>query len=201
MNGGKPSVKKIKTLFVRDFGSPGNPITTEIEPTCLWAVGGDVRPTRKWDGTATMVRKGVLYKRLDVKKGKTPPADFESCERDDTTGHHFGWVPVKFDLPENKWYRAAWERPAAPSVDGTYELCGPHFQANPEGFEVDTFVPHGVEEVDFHFSGDPASAYAEVKGFLEAVDVEGIVFYHADGRRTKIKKVDFGLKRGKAARG
>jgi hypothetical protein len=34
-----------------------------------------------------------------------------------------------------------------------------------------------------------------LREFLAAHDVEGVVFHHPDGRKAKIKKRDFGLKR------
>lgn len=47
------------------------------------------------------------------------------------------------DIPADKWYCAAWDAIGGDLPDGTYELCGPHFQTNPESFPFDTFIPHG----------------------------------------------------------
>ena len=75
--------------------------------------------------------------------------------------------------------------------DGTYELCGPKVQGNPEQLETHTLIKHGCETLlvpDLSFEG--------IKSFLENHDIEGIVFHHkSDDRMCKIRKSDFGLRR------
>jgi hypothetical protein len=183
-------MKKIPSLFKRDFNGDPSRVTTEIEPSCAWALT-EGRPTRKWDGTATMVRAGHLFKRYDAKHGKVAPAGFEPCqEADPVTGHRPGWLPVG-NGPEDKWFLAAFE--SSPMMaDGTYELCGPHFQTNPERFEVDTFVPHGARVLEHPFLTPPRS-FETIKAFLVETKIEGIVFWRDNGEMTKIKRCDFGL--------
>ena len=78
-------------------------------------------------------------------------------------------------------------------VDGTYELCGPKIQGNPENLKDHVLIPHGkeiIEITDFSFEA--------FKALLtdQNVNIERIVFHHiSDGRMCKIRKKDFGVKR------
>ena len=67
-------------------------------------------------------------------------------------------------------------RPFEVFPDGTYELCGPKLQGNPEGFAEHTLVRHGTEVVD------PPRTWDGLRDFLASYDGEGIVFHHPDGR-------------------
>lgn len=129
---------------------------------------------------------------------KPAPEGWEPAEETPNahTGHWPGWVLVTADDPSSKWHWAAWEawhdgRQSSlghPSIvpDGTYELCGPHFQGNPEGFEEDVFIPHGVDVVH------APRTFDELRDFLGArPHMEGIVWHHDDGRMVKIKRGDF----------
>lgn len=178
-------MKKISSLFVRDWNGPDKGIVTrEINPECSWVVAGEGTATRKRDGTACLVRGGRLLRRYDAKHGKTPPPDFEPCgDADPVTGHRPGWIPVG-DGPQDRWYHDA----PMPSEDGTYELCGPKFQTNAEGLAAHTFFRHGGEVlVDAPRDFDGLSAY------LAAARIEGIVWHHQDGRMAKIKAKNFGV--------
>src|SRR4029077_8533523 len=80
--------------------------------------------------------------------------------------------------------------------DGTYEVCGPHFQSNPEGFEEDILVGHGRHFLD----GGPNRELdvltpKNLRQWFLGRDIEGIVWHHSDGRMAKIKKSDLNLKR------
>lgn len=80
-----------------------------------------------------------------------------------------------------------------PLRDGTYELCGPKVNGNPEGLDKHAFIPHGKDVLDFTFSGgDP---YDEVKAWLSTRDIEGIVWWNDGNPVAKIKKRDLGLER------
>jgi hypothetical protein len=72
--------------------------------------------------------------------------------------------------------------------DGTWELVGPHFQANPYGLEKDELWAHGCP-----FDDPVPRSFAEIREFLQAHAVEGIVWHHPDGRMVKIKAKDFGI--------
>lgn len=187
-------MKKIPTLFVREF-LPHRQIKTtdQITPGCEWALNGEGVATRKLDGTCTMVQDGRLYKRYDAKNGKPIPPNAVPCqpEADPITGHLPCWVPVSEDDPADKWFVAAFQA-AGPMADGTYELCGPHFNANPEHLEQDTFFRHGdivLSDVPRDFEG--------LRAYLVANNMEGIVFHRGNGEMCKVKRRDFGIPWGR----
>ena len=185
-------MRKIPCVFERDSTDLRH-VTEIVNPLCQWVINGEGVATRKWDGTACRVFEGRLYRRYDAKKGKTPPSNFEPCQEPDLiTGHWPGWIPVG-DGPQDQWYRAAWDA-AKPMRSGTYELCGPHFQSNPEKFCTDVLIPHG----DQCFS-DVTRTFEGLRQFLDLHRplIEGLVFHHPDGRMAKIRRVDFGLSWGK----
>src|SRR5262249_54006946 len=135
------------------------------------------------------------------------PPGFEPCEAepDPATGHYPGWVPVG-EGPEDRWFReatcsvravdgryAVLGRPyGEPGVapDGTYELCGPKVQGNPDGFWSHVLVPHGKTVLS-----DCPRAFEGLRDYLAGRDIEGIVWHHRDGRMCKLKGKDFGHKR------
>lgn len=183
-------MQKIPSLFKRNYDTD-RLVYDEVVEGCEWVLTDEgVRATRKWDGTACLVQDGKLFKRYDAKKGKRPPPDFLPTETapDPITGHWPGWVPVK-DRPEDCWHNEAWQD--SPLPNGTYELCGPHVNGNPEHFRYDALVPHGQ-----HLLENFPKTFEEIRGYLATHDIEGIVFWHPDGRMAKIKARDFGIKRG-----
>lgn len=207
-------MKKIISLYQRNYDGD-RLVRDEVVPVAEWVLAGEGRATRKYDGTCCMVRDGKLYKRLDVRPGKTPPPDFEEEQHDETTGKRFGWVPVG-DGPEDKWHRDAFDRgnvgylsnpqsidPTPP--DGTYELLGPKVQGNSEGFnpaDHHVLVMHGYESyVDRPLADSVPRDFEGLRRWLSEHDWEGIVWHHPDGRMVKIKAKDFGLKRPSASRG
>jgi hypothetical protein len=188
-------MKKIPTLFERDWKGDKSRVTSEVNPTALWVFSEPCRATRKFDGTAVMLRNDILYCRFDAKNGKTPPANFEPAqpEPDEETKHWPGWVPAGND-PQYQWQQKAFEfskEHALLDGDGTYEAVGPHFQGNPEHYAVDCLVKHGAEELP-----DAPKYFNELAEWFKGRDIEGIVWHHADGRMAKIKAKDFGVRRG-----
>ena len=185
-------MKKIPTVFQRDWegtlGPPARFVLNEPHPDCGWVFAGEGVATRKYDGTACLVRDGQLYKRLELRSDKVVPDNFELADNDEETGKRVGWVPVG-NGPEDKWHREAFT-PGPSWEDGTYELIGPKVQGNPEGSELHRLVKHS-----------DAPQYIIPTGFddmfdaLLLLDIEGIVWHHPDGRMAKIKKKDFGLAR------
>lgn len=192
-------MKKIPSIFKRDFS--GNPkfVTREIDPNCQWVIDGEGIATRKWDGTACLIKDGKLYKRYDAKNGKKPPEEFIPCQNPDTITRHWpGWLPVG-EGPEDKWFRLAFSTNnfIPQKEDGTFELCGPHFQSNPEKLHSDFFIKHGycgAEKLP-----DPARNYEAFKEYFKDKDLEGIVYHHPDGRMAKVKKSDFNYAEDKNA--
>ena len=194
-------MKKIISLFQRNYDGD-RLVRDEVVPGAEWVLAGEGVATRKYDGTCCMVRAGKLYKRFDAKHGKTPPAGFEPAQdADPITGHWPGWIPVG-DGPEDRWHREAFantgspDKPAGIDVglpDGTYELCGPKVQGNPEGFPKHVLIPHGAFNLP-----DVGRTFPEIRALLETLTVEGIVWHHPDGRMVKIKRKDF-FKKSKVA--
>jgi hypothetical protein len=76
--------------------------------------------------------------------------------------------------------------------EGTYELIGPKVLGNPERVEAHTLVPHGAEVLT-----DVPRDFAGVRAYLESHEIEGVVFWRAQGDpdcdMVKIKRRDFGL--------
>lgn len=183
-------MKKIPTLFVRDFEhSHGKYVTSEVNPGCEWVIAGEGRATRKFDGTCVLVRDGVLYKRREFKDGAKVPERFEEADYDETTGKHVGWVPVDPSDKGDRWYGEAWSFEVSTwgdPADGTYELCGPKVQGNPEQFDQHVLVAHGREEIT-----DLPRDFNGLRTWLAESNFEGIVWHHPDGRMAKLKRRDF----------
>lgn len=183
-------MKKIITLFKRDY-TTDHLVTNEVNEGAEWVINGEGIATQKFNGTACLVRNDKLYKRYDAKHGKIPPADFEPCQDapDPITGHWPGWVPVT-NKPEDKYHREAFEcfKNCPCDTDGTYELCGPMINGNPEGFEGHVLWRHGCSVYV-----DCPRTFDGLKGWLKGKNIEGIVWHHPDGRMVKIKKTDLGL--------
>jgi hypothetical protein len=182
-------VKKIPTIFERDWNGDRSRVVDTPHPDCGWVFAGEGVATRKLDGTCCMIRSDKLYKRRELRKGEgVAPEGFEYADFDSETGKTVGWVPVG-DSPEDRWHRAAFaEERRWP--DGTYELIGPKVQGNPEGSAGYQLIQHGMIAED-----DVPRTFEGLKAWFAGKDIEGIVFHHPDGRMAKIKLRDFGLKR------
>lgn len=188
-------MKKIISLFKRNYDGD-HLVRSEVVEGAEWVLNGEGVPTKKIDGTCCLVRENRLYKRFEVKPGKTPPPDFEPAnEVDLTTGKQQGWVPVG-EGPEDRFHREAMYNACYPP-DGTYELVGPKIQGNPEGFTSYELIPHSAYSALLRLSDDVPRDFEGIKRFLSTHDIEGIVWHHPDGRMVKIKTKDFGLKRSK----
>ncbi len=182
-------MQKIISLYQRNYDGD-RLVRDEIVPGAEWVLAGEGEATRKYDGTCCMIEGGKLWKRYDLKPGKTPPAEFQPAQEEDTTtGKRPGWVPVGGG-PEDAYHREAIE--AAPALlDGTYELLGPKVQGNPERSDVHYLLAHWSAEV----LADCPRNFDGIRAYLEAHNIEGIVWHHPDGRMVKIKGKDFGIKR------
>ena len=186
-------MKKIISLFQRNYDGD-RLVRDEVVPGAEWVVAGEGIATRKYDGTCCMVRDGSLYRQHTLKAGRTPPPGFEAVtEVNPTTGKQEGWVPVG-DGKEDRWHREAWQQVSPVIFDGTYELCGPKVQGNPERLSRHVLIAHGHPHYKEVFRDAPRT-YTELKAWFVGRDIEGIVWRHRDGRMVKIKKRDFGLKR------
>lgn len=187
-------MKKIPTMFVRDEGPGPRLVLDQVAPGCEWVVAGEGVATRKFDGQCCSFIAGSLYKRREVREGHSVPEDFFVQDVDRRTKKIVGWVPVG-DGPEDTYFREALKTwidiwPAGPR-EGTYELCGPKVEKNREGLESHQLIPHGDETC----YPEPPRTFDGLRQYLSETLIEGIVFWHPDGRRAKIKARDFGMKR------
>jgi len=182
-------MKKISTLYKKDPERLSR-VSNEINPENSW-VFSNVYATRKYDGTASAIIDGEVYKRYDVKKGREVPVGAIPCqEPDEITGHHPHWVKCSREDNSDRYHLEAMDNNPG-LADGTYELCGPKVQGNPEKLAKHTLVKHGADRLeikDLSFDG--------LREYLTTEDIEGIVFHEIDGdRMCKIRKSDFGIKR------
>lgn len=181
-------MRKISTLFKKDPNDLSR-VINEVNPEHEWVFRGEGIATQKFDGTACAILNGTLYKRYDVKKGRTVPDGAIPCqEADPVTGHHPHWVACNRSNPEDKYHFEALDT-ALDISEGTYELIGKKINGNKDGFDAHTLIKHGSVPLylkDLSFDG--------IKEFLSGLHIEGIVFHHTDGRMAKIRRSDFGLK-------
>lgn len=184
-------MKKIPTIFERDWNGNKSRVVNIIHPGCEWVLAGEGMATRKIDGTCCLVRGGKLFKRRELRNGEKLPPLFEVTDTDSATGKTTGWVPVACG-PDDKWHREAFQN--EPHLDdGTYELIGPKIQGNPENVTTHHLVKHGsglagaIENAPRTFDA--------LRSWMNGQRIEGLVFHHEDGRMAKIKLRDFGIKR------
>src|SRR5262249_34986298 len=103
------------------------------------------------------------------------------------------YVPASRDDPADRYLFEAFGS-AAGWEDGIYEALGPKIQGNPERYERHTLVRVVPIDARLVLEGVPRT-FEGLRAFLAGHDIEGVVFHHLDGRKAKIKKRDFGLKR------
>ena len=186
-------MKKIISLFQRNYDGD-RLVRNEIVEGAEWVIQGEGVPTQKLDGTCCMVKDKKLYKRYEIKKGKTPPTDFlPATDVDNITGKQQGWRPVG-EGNEDRWHREAflvtYDTVKVNELDTTYELIGEKIQGNPEKIQGHKLLIHGSKvliDVPRDFKG--------IRNYLKDKDIEGIVWHHPNGKMVKIKKKDFGFKR------
>ena len=184
-------MKKIPCLFKRDWSKKGRPLLDEVLEGSEWVINGEGVATKKYDGTCCLIEKGIFYKRYTLKNGKKPPLDFvPATEVDKITGKQFGWRPVTVKDKYHMEGLALLMYFDHCKKEGTFELCGPKIQGNPEKKDNHILIKHGhsiLRRVPRDFDN--------LKKYLANNDMEGIVWHHPDGRMVKIKGVDFGINR------
>jgi hypothetical protein len=194
-------MKKIPTLFRRDPDNMAR-VLPELNPGCEWVLHGEGTPTRKYDGTCVLItaEDGDIraYGRREVKPGKPTPDGFIEVDHDPVTGKRVGWVRASLGDKANRWLAEALGD--LPFTPGTYELCGPRINGNPEGFDHHVLIPHGRDQIPFApLPHNPAAAHTQLELELRAIPIEGIVWHHPDGRMAKLKRRDYGISRGRGA--
>lgn len=184
-------MRKIPTLFVRDWD--GNPkyVTREPNPECAWVFAGEGVPTVKWDGTCVMLDdQGAWWARREVKPDKQPPMGFVEIAADAETGKTIGWEPVE-QSGFARWHADAL-RSHQTVQPGTYELLGPKINGNPDGFDGHVLMPHGWAPLRMREDAKTAPRdYVGLATWLAERPYEGIVWHGPEGRMAKIKKKDF----------
>jgi hypothetical protein len=178
-------MRKIPTLFKRDPATNLRYVTSEVNPGCDWVLAGEGVATRKFDGTCCMLdTDGRWWARREVKPGKSwPDGWIQVGEPDPETGKSVGWEPVE----QSSHYKAFLDADL-PDVPGTYELCGPKVNGNPEQMRGHVLVPHGGFDLFAHAG---PRTYDTLSEYLAGSPFEGIVWHHPDGRMAKLKKRDF----------
>ncbi|MGW2839623.1 hypothetical protein ACWCWD_17675 [Streptomyces sp. NPDC001493] len=195
-------MRKIPTLFLRDFTTRPAGVLPEVTPGCDWVLAGEGVATRKYDGTCVRVDgAGDWWARREVRAGRAAPPGFVPLSTDPATGKTVGWEPVAL----SSFAKFHAEALAAGGVrewpPGTYELIGPRINGNPERSGEHRLVEHATaERLDvavLTFEG----VRARVLALASADGCEGIVWHHPDGRMAKIKARDFPDAGGRTARG
>lgn len=181
---------KIKSLFQRNYDGD-RLVRNEVVPGSEWVASGEGTATRKWDGKAVRILDGVVYVRYDAKKGRTPPPGFEPCQPapDPETGHWPGWIK---ESGKNLAFIQQFMNKGI--SNGTYEFCGPTIGTrhgpNPENLDTHVLVLHGTDVIE-----NCPRDYEGLKKYLSENLIEGIVWWHEDGRMVKIKAHDFGIRK------
>jgi hypothetical protein len=185
-------MKKIPSLFCRNHDTSGL-VRNEVTPGCEWVIAGEGVATRKYDGACCMFRGGRFFKRRSLSPTDLIPPGFEPATDLDPMTHRIqGWVPVSEDAREDCYFREARRALKETPADGTYELCGPMVQGNPEKFKTHVLVRHGIDILD-----DCPREYHALREYLSGRDIEGLIWVHPDGRMVKLKGCDFGRINGR----
>lgn len=179
-------MKKIPTLFQRDPEDRAH-VLPIVNPECQWVLDGEGVATVKWDGTCVMLdASDDWWARREVKSGKTPPAGWVEVDADDTTGKRVGWEPIG-QSPFAKFHTEALRQ--FDGTPGTYELVGPKINGNPGNFQVHELIKHGEDQVQLPRTFDDLRFELTERWHLYRL--EGVVWWHPDGRRAKLKAKDF----------
>jgi hypothetical protein len=190
-------MKKMSTLFKVEYHKKGEPgiISNEVRPENSWVFedSNNVIATVKFDGTAAMIKDGIIFKRYDAKRGKIPPLGAIPCDEfpDPISGHWPHWVECSENNPNDKYFIEVFNTGIS-FENGTYELCGEKIGNNAEKVQGFKLFKHGGSTLP-----SLVFSFECIKEYLanDLNDVEGIVFHHIDGRMCKIRKGDFGFKR------
>lgn len=185
-------MRKIPTLFERDRETNLKYVKNVVHPGCEWVLAGEGEATRKYDGTCVMFDDIQWWARREIKPGKQPPSNFVAIETDENTGKTVGWEPAD-QSGFARWLVEAVEGDAPPAgwTSGTYELCGPKINGDPEHFTRHVLIKHADAET---FNLPPRLDFRCLQRSLTDLNRyghEGIVWHHPDGRMAKLKRRDF----------
>lgn len=189
------STRKMTALF--DIDRVNHVGTDVVNEQSSWVFTEPAVATVKRDGTGVVITEdNEVFVRRSVKKGKRIPDGFRLAEIDAFTGHMFGVEPVA-----QSGFKGMMDKALLDASDylwpGTYELCGPKINGNPEGLDKPTLIRHGAEVLpvipDMR-TVEPGAAHALLKPIfadLKERGVEGVVWWGADDKRVKLRVKDF----------
>lgn len=210
-------MKKIPTLFMRDHNT--GYVIPELNPKAAWVMEKAYPALRKYDGTCVgnfltvkgevRIHEGVSSGEIENKEDisniwmarhtssgrMSHPENFIEEEFDPVTGKTVGWVPIE----QSSFYKFFLEAHADLENEylGTYELCGPKINGNPEGFKKHKLVFHwsveqlaNIQVLDIH-EMSVEDAYEALKATLSYMPVEGAIFKSPLHGMAKIKRKDF----------
>jgi hypothetical protein len=180
-------MQKISTLFMRD-PQDRRRLTREVHRRCQWVIDGEGVAKRKYDGKCVILDEfGNWWARLEVRPGEEPPPGF--CTIAEDRGIRVGAEPLATS-PWAKYFDEAIELYRPPGSErplpGTYELYGPEINGNPEDVSVHSLVYHS----DAPLLDNSVRSYDSLREYLSDLPYEGIVWFHDDGRKAKIKRRD-----------
>ena len=183
-------MQKIPTLFLRDEANMAR-VTREVNPEAAWVLAGEGTPTRKRDGTNVRIdvwraKRGVYDAALEVWKRRNPTREEKAA------GAEPGYILARREDPADKHiFAAVRETDFADWPEGQWpcEALGPKIQG---GVESDvpclyafSLWPERLPEFPRTFDG--------IRDFLEANEIEGIVWQRENGDMSKVKRRDFSL--------
>lgn len=188
-------MNKIPTALIRDPNNRAK-VLPEITPGCEWVFTGEGVPTRKYDGTCTMLDENEKWwARREVKPGREFPPNFVLVHFDVVTQKNQGWEPIE-QSPFYKFFLEALEY-EEPAEYGTYELVGPKINNNEINwagvkFEKHYLFEHATAQTLKHldFAFPPATVMMVLDRLCKTEGIEGVVWHHPDGRMAKLKGRD-----------
>jgi hypothetical protein len=184
-------MRKIPTVFRRDPEQMSK-VTDEVTEGCEWVLTGDGRATRKYDGTCVMFDGTSWWARREVKPGKAWPEKFWPVDTDEVTGKVVGWMPAE-ESGFHAFLIEAIEHLDIRSrgMEGTYELCGPKINGNPEQLDGHRLIKHSqAERTATLVNAGVYNLKEQVRVLSERFEWEGVVWHHPDGRMAKLKGRD-----------
>lgn len=188
-------MRKIPTVFQRIGTGRGAQLSTLPHPECGWVLAGEGVPTRKYDGTCVALDGDNGWQARRVVKQGPDPDGFQLVEEDPNTGFRVGWEPIR-NSGFYRWFEDAfWNDVRSEGImggfaPGTYELIGPKINGNPERRYSHWLIRHG----DTRLPDITPRTFDALKPYILQLGeqgIEGVVWYHPDGRMAKLKAKDF----------
>jgi hypothetical protein len=137
---------------------------------------------------------GWWWARREVKRGKHWPNGYVPLSTDAVTGKTVGWEPIE-QSPFAKVFASV---AVKPGLAGTYELCGPKINGNPEGYPEHRLLKH--DQADVLVVDDALAPFTptEIKNMVRHVGAlgwEGIVWCQGSRyAKLRVRDVSGGLR-------